>query len=129
VRTSTLRLSTSAGAARRARAHVTSLCNEWHAEEVADPAALVTSELVTNALLHGDGDPELVVQLTPDVLMISVGDASQRGTTASALPPSPIREHGRGLLLVDAVTDSWGVVPDDRGGKVIWAALRRRVTA
>ena len=88
---------------------------------VADDAALVVTELVTNALLHGGPPVRLRLRPLPAGVRLEVAD---RGADR----PVPVRRSsvamtGRGLALVDALTRSWGVDEDDRGGKVVWAEL------
>lgn len=87
---------------------------------LSDDAALVVSELVTNAQLHGELPGCLRLRLRRDRLRIEVED---RGRT---LPqPGGLAEHavtGRGLGLVSALARDWGVDPVP-GGKVVWAEL------
>jgi len=85
-----------------------------------DTAALLTSELVTNALLHARSAPELRVILVAGRLRVSVSDDTP-------LPPTPKRygtdaATGRGLLLVETMASAWGTdVSGD--GKVVWFEL------
>jgi len=81
---------------------------------------LLTSELVTNALLHARSAPELDVRLAGGRLRVAVFDA----TTAA-----PVRKRygkdaatGRGLLLIESMATAWGTEPVD-GGKVVWFEL------
>ncbi|MGD0607488.1 MAG: hypothetical protein ABSA53_28385, partial [Streptosporangiaceae bacterium] len=39
-------------------------------------------------------------------------------------PPGPLTEHGRGLLIVTALSHQWGTHPAPNGGKYTWATLR-----
>ena len=78
---------------------------------------LVTSELATNAVLHARTPFEVRVLAAPDCLRVEVTDRS---------PTLPvIKDHGteaptgRGLKILDAIADRWGVEPTD-GGKVVW---------
>ncbi|RVU22791.1 PAS domain S-box protein [Streptomyces antnestii] len=103
-----------------ARHMIRAAVRAWGAGERADEIELVADELITNALMHTDG---------PAVVTLRVITASDRRLrvdvedTSSALPRR--REagedgvSGRGLLLVDLLTDVWGV--DARGsGKCVW---------
>ncbi|WP_328665458.1 ATP-binding protein [Streptomyces sp. NBC_00322] len=65
-------------------------------------AALVISELLTNAVMHGHSEMTLVIALTGSVLEITVTDHGKPKT--SSTPPSDADEHGRGLVIVSAVT-------------------------
>jgi anti-sigma regulatory factor (Ser/Thr protein kinase) len=88
-----------------------------------DDALLLTSELVTNAVLHGRSEVCVEVEVLRATVRISVFDENSRH-------PSPVSEDpdaldGRGLALVDAVAERWGV--DDRPmGKAVWFELGRR---
>ncbi|MEV4860671.1 ATP-binding protein [Streptomyces ossamyceticus] len=97
-------------------------------EHLVLPAALCTSELVTNVHLHTKGTAMLRVRLTPTRLRVSVFDES-------ADPPVVVRPAagvaacwGRGLALVDEMADGWGVA-DGRAGrfaKGVWFELGSR---
>lgn len=95
-------------------------------EDTCDTAALVVSELVTNAILHTASDV-VVCELhdEDDLVRIAVRD---QGCAAGEPRPSPVRaeeEHGRGLLLVDALADAWGA--HEHGfGLLVWAELPRQ---
>lgn len=92
----------------------------WGARERADEIELVADELITNALMHTEGAAIVTLrQLTgaDRRLRVDVED------TSSALPRR--REagmsgvSGRGLMLVDLLTDVWGVEARG-GGKCVW---------
>ncbi|MGW4646748.1 ATP-binding protein [Kitasatospora sp. NPDC004289] len=93
----------------------------WGVPELADTAELLTSELVTNALLHTERGAVLDAVLSPEHrLRIEVQDGTTR------LPGRRIASEtatsGRGLQLVEALADDWGV--QLRGdGKVTWFEL------
>jgi len=98
------RAPTAAGSARHV---VKKHFNDLLADETLDDALLVVSELVTNALRHGDGDIELRVAFDGQRLRGEVTDQGIRFT-------QPLREHasgqigGHGLHLVGCIADSWG---------------------
>lgn len=96
--------------------------DQWGVPELADTAELLTSELVTNALLHTGQGAVFDAVLTADLrLRIEVQD----GTARLPRRREPVAEYatsGRGLLLVEALADDWGV--QLRGdGKVTWFEL------
>ncbi|MCX5167550.1 SpoIIE family protein phosphatase [Streptomyces antibioticus] len=93
----------------------------WKVEEVTDAALLVVSELVTNALVHTQGPVQVDLTLRGDRVRVAVSDASPR---APAKPVSVDWEStgGRGLLLVEAMSDSFGTVPV-AGGKQVWSEI------
>lgn len=91
-----------------------------------DTAALVISELVTNAVVH-TASSRVVCELHDhdDVLRIAVRD---EGCAPGEPRPSPQRaeeEHGRGLLLVDAMCRAWGA-QEHGPGLLVWAELPRQ---
>lgn len=89
----------------------------WKIEEAADTALLVVSELVTNALVHTQGPVQVDLMLRGDRVRVSVSESSPR---APAKPVIVDREStgGRGLLLVEAVSEAFGTVPV-AGGKQV----------
>lgn len=83
---------------------------------------VVVSELVTNSVLHATSTTRVLVRVGPAVVRVEVHDAD---------PTLPVRRHpdpdtvtGRGLMLVEALTDRWGAAPAD-DGKVVWFELDR----
>ncbi|MFI1829413.1 SpoIIE family protein phosphatase [Streptomyces sp. NPDC020412] len=107
-------------ALRSARRMVRSAVEAWGGRARADEIELVADELTTNALLHTDGGASVTVRVLSGPqrrLRVEVEDLS------SALPrrrdAGESGVSGRGLLLVDRLTDAWGV--DPRGsGKSVW---------
>jgi len=108
-------------AAREARRFVT----EHLADLVADGTlTLLTSELVTNGVLHARTHLRLGVMAGDDRVLITCGDDDPDG--APAVPPKDdARPSGRGLMLVNAMASQWGVHRSD-GGKTVWFTLPRR---
>jgi anti-sigma regulatory factor (Ser/Thr protein kinase) len=91
-------------------------------EHSIDRARVVTSELVTNAVLHAGTVLELTIRVD-DVCFIEVADG-----VPSALPQlaerGELRPGGMGLYLVDALAGEWGVERDPTR-KVVWARLSK----
>ncbi|MEV5174892.1 ATP-binding protein [Streptomyces flaveolus] len=111
------------GAVRRARAAVRSQLHGWHLDCVADLAALLVSELVTNSLRHATG-PIGVRLVRPAGL-----DGTLRVEVSDPLPDLPRErvahpedESGRGLQLVAGSSLNWGTRPG-AGGKTVWFEL------
>ncbi|MCF1593866.1 ATP-binding protein [Streptomyces muensis] len=95
---------------------------------VTERAEQIVAELAANAALHGrvnGRDFRLTVALdaTAGVLRIAVTDArGERIPSPPAECGTPLdTESGRGLLLVIALADRWGVEPYPPGGKTVWA--------
>jgi len=99
----------------------------WGLEVLTDRAELALSELLTNVWRHtrpnGDGqrNAQITVTRTPDGVALLVHDSDP------ALPhlrsAGGSEESGRGLQLVKAVADKFGVSPSPSGGKDVWLSL------
>ncbi|WBB64527.1 ATP-binding protein [Streptomyces sp. WMMC500] len=108
----------------RAREFVVGLLAPGVEAGVADDIRVCVSELATNALRHTPPGREFLVRVLPrdDVLRIEVHDA---GTgTPHLCAPSGSGDRGRGLRLVDALADDWGVSARSGPGKAVWAEFK-----
>ncbi|MER6385607.1 SpoIIE family protein phosphatase [Streptomyces sp. NPDC001250] len=109
-------------AVRHARRFTRRTLRTWGVSpDTMDAALLVVSELVTNALVHTDGQVRLDMSLVNHRLRLAVADSSPR----SPVKPTSIgweATGGRGILLVEAVSAAWGTLPVS-GGKQVWADL------
>ncbi|MFJ6616706.1 ATP-binding protein [Kitasatospora sp. NPDC091335] len=105
------------------RRRLRSALSHWGVSELSDTAELLSSELVTNALLHtGKGAVFDAVLGSDHRLRIEVQDGASRLPGRRRDPAGEYATSGRGLLLVEALADSWGV--QLRGeGKVTWFEL------
>lgn len=90
-------------------------------EDSAEVAELLLSELVTNALVHTDHGAVVTVKVAPATLRVEVRDFVT-GLTMSYIPNADDGTHGRGLVLVHALADAWGVTAHALG-KVVWFEL------
>ena len=113
-------LTSSGTEARRARGLVSGAC-EGLPEELIDKARLLTSELVTNALMYGSGELEMRVRASPDEVSVEVFDQSDEDP--HLLPLDPDLPRGSGLRLVEAIASNWGVSHFPRG-KAVWFVVR-----
>ena len=111
-------------AAREARAETRTVLSRWRVTELLDPVLLTVSELVGNAVRHGRPPVQVLLRRTSRAVRVEVHDEASVVLPDAALPASS-SESGRGLFLVDAVSDQTGVedVPGD--GKVTWASFDR----
>ncbi|MCW5249385.1 MULTISPECIES: ATP-binding protein [unclassified Streptomyces] len=95
-------------------------------EDTRDTAALVVSELVTNAIVH-TASAHIVCELhdDDDLVRIAVRDEGcAPGRPQPSADRQPEDEHGRGLLLVDALCEAWGA-HEHGPGLLVWAELTR----
>jgi len=92
-----------------------------HADQI-DLAALLTSELVTNAYLHARTESRVSVRVS-DVVHVEVFDSGAGGVALLAADVS--EAHGRGLQIVDALADRWGHDDGPEGSRV-WFELVRQ---
>jgi anti-sigma regulatory factor (Ser/Thr protein kinase) len=108
---------------RVARAFVQARCAAVGlSDERCDDALLLTSELVTNAVLHGRSDVCIELGVDDDRLRIAVLDENSRHPVPVVEDPNAL--DGRGLALVDALSVRWGV--EERPmGKAVWFELGR----
>ncbi len=91
-------------------------------DEVCEAAALVASELASNSVRHAASAFELRIEKTPEQIRIEVED---EGSGKPALQsPGPTDTSGRGLRIVEAFADEWGVIPRDQAsGKTVWVTI------
>jgi Histidine kinase-like ATPase domain len=120
----TIALRADADSPAMARRFVTQTCANWGVSRLAKLASLIASELVTNAVVHARTPSVMGLQLQPTALNLSVRDSDPRpmhrpipGATGAHN-----RDHGRGLLILDAMADGWGCM-STATGKVVWATI------
>jgi anti-sigma regulatory factor (Ser/Thr protein kinase) len=110
-----------------ARLHTRQILWEWGLADLCESGELLVSELTTNAVRVSQSlDPASPVRLwllsDKQCLIVVVWDSS---------PRRPVRmdvvgdaEGGRGLLLVEAISENWGwFTPRDIGGKCVWCEV------
>ncbi|MFY1671851.1 SpoIIE family protein phosphatase [Plantactinospora sp. WMMB334] len=102
----------------RVRHWMTAQLNLWGVpEQVVGAAVLCTSELTTNALLHAGTAARVEIDLSPERLLVSVADSGTRGAVAPARTEK-LSSRGRGLGLIEQLSDAWGTDPTVRGSTV-----------
>jgi len=90
--------------------------------ELIQAAELMTSELATNCIQHAKTDFELAIDAREQI-RVEVRDGDQGQPTVQF--PTPEDQSGRGLRIVDAMSDTWGVIRSAQG-KTVWFALQAR---
>lgn len=108
-----------------ARHVVTEALRAWRAPQDADDVALLVTELVADVVDHvgGDGTLSLELEYSDGWLRIAVTDGSAVRPVVGELRGDQPR--GRGMQIVDAIADHWGVEDVD-GGKRVWFVLSPR---
>jgi serine phosphatase RsbU (regulator of sigma subunit)/anti-sigma regulatory factor (Ser/Thr protein kinase) len=107
----------------RVRQWMTTRLREWNLpESVIGAAILCTSELTTNALLHAGTPAHVHIDLNAERLLVSVADTGTRGSVIRAHTDT-MSSRGRGLGLIEELSDSWGTDPSVRGSTVWFEML------
>lgn len=116
---------------REARLWLRELLGRWDVADVTDAAALLLTELVTNAVVHAQSQVHVVASVADGMLEVGVTDqarpshlvpASVTPGQPSEIPLAGLAERGRGLALVTHLADAWGVADLGRG-KQVWFRL------
>lgn len=109
--------------ARAARRLVEHALAAWALDALVDDASLVVTELVANAAVHARGDAIRVTvsRLEKGGAEVAVADKSH--TRPTRRTPGPEEISGRGLLLIDAIAETWGT-DTTSWGKRTWAEVR-----
>ncbi|MFB7088669.1 ATP-binding protein [Streptomyces sp. NPDC056296] len=109
----------------QARDFATATLAGWGRGERIEDVRLCVSELATNALVHGTvSDHGFLVRLDAedDVVRLEVHDSRcERPKTGEATDTDL---SGRGLILVDALADDWGVQDRTPLGKIVWSSFK-----
>ena len=110
-----------------ARAWTRRILREWELTGLSDSAEVVVSELTTNAMLASrpQDRPSIRLSLTLDQGELGIFVRDYAPGTPQPADAGDGDEHGRGLLLVEAMSSRSGWYPskDGTAGKVVWAAL------
>ncbi|MEV5546442.1 ATP-binding protein [Streptomyces sp. NPDC052309] len=118
-----------ATAARKARAFVSETLQRWEIGDRLPDVLLCTGELAANVCLHtmpGTGDFLVGVSMCHNTVRVAVHDQDPRLPQPRAADEEATA--GRGLLLVEGLSDRWGVDLQPPVGKAIWADFKIAVT-
>lgn len=116
----TLWLQPSTLAPGRARHWLAEWCAHWGCTDIEDDAALLVSELITNAALHARTTITVSARFSGNELRVAVAD--RQPGEVSGVMPAQSSETGRGLPIVEAIAETWGV-RSHRAGKFVWFTL------
>lgn len=109
----------------QAREFATATLSRWGRGERIDDVRLCVSELATNALVHGTiSDHGFLVRLDAedDVVRLEVHDSRRERPKTRDAADTDL--SGRGLVLVDALADDWGVRDRTPLGKIVWSSFK-----
>ncbi|MEU5042459.1 ATP-binding protein [Streptomyces griseorubiginosus] len=109
------------GAVPETRRALRELLRQWGRPGRSEIAELLTSELVTNALVHTDRDAVVTATVGPQALRVEVRDFVAHRPRVR-IPEAGESTHGRGLVLVQSLADAWGVRAHGVG-KSVWFEL------
>lgn len=117
-------LTVGAHSARHLRQILRLLLHAWRMPELTDGAGLALTELASNVIRHVPGRRcTILIARRPEGIRVEVDDKSPR-LPRTADEGSELTENNRGLLLIEGVTDRWGVArnpdPAARPGKTVW---------
>lgn len=117
------RLPAQGSSVKEARHRIGERLRQWGVgESVDDDAALVISELFTNALVHTESSEITCrVQTTAHTVYLAITDQGLGPTGPQVREPDA--ESGRGLILVNALAEVWGVTNEHGTGRTVWAIL------
>lgn len=116
-----LRLSGDPTSAARARRFVSGVMHSWRMSSLAGgDIELLVSEVVGNAIRHGEAPFVVLVRYDGTCVRVEVGDGSAE--LPRKLQPGPDATGGRGVHIVETVASDWGVVTT-RSGKRVWFEL------
>ncbi len=104
-------------AANQARRHVRQKLLAWELDELVDPVVLLTSEVVTNALLHAR--PVITVSVQRDGAGVRVEVCDGSGVQPVRRRRSVTATTGRGVQMLESVSDGWGSTALGEG-KLVW---------
>jgi anti-sigma regulatory factor (Ser/Thr protein kinase) len=99
---------------------VTRTLSDWSCGHLADDAALLVSELVTNAVVHARSDVALRLWRTGSGVRVEIADRNPKPVVRRPVDPEAV--GGRGLHLVDTLARDWGVRRAEPG-KAVWFEL------
>jgi anti-sigma regulatory factor (Ser/Thr protein kinase) len=107
-----------------ARKLVRTALSAWNLEELSDAGALLVSELVANAVKHTDSRHVRVVISRPRERFVRIAVVDKSRTMPEIKQSNgDLSTSGRGLILIDALSDRWGT-DLFRWGKRVWGELK-----
>jgi anti-sigma regulatory factor (Ser/Thr protein kinase) len=124
--TGSVRLAPTAGASDTARRFLRGQMRTWALDGLGGVTELLTSELVTNVVQHVGSPMTVRISCDASIVRVEVDDDSAEPPVLTHADPSS--EHGRGLMLVNALASDWGTV-GTANGKTVWFELDTHTAA
>jgi anti-sigma regulatory factor (Ser/Thr protein kinase) len=121
-------LAADVSSARRARSFVTHQLIEHRLPYLVDEVRLVASELATNAVVHAATEFTVVLEGKATSVLLTVSDGSSGALRPLDIAPATAAS-GRGLHIVNIVSQEWGVGDLEGSSKSVWARFARRPAA
>ena len=109
--------------ASKAREFVCLHLRDHHEVELVDDVRLVVSELATNAVAHAQTPFVVTVSLTDELVLVVIQDTSTSVPVRRS--PEATDLSGRGLMIVELLSQDWGTHTDVEGTKSVWASFSR----
>jgi anti-sigma regulatory factor (Ser/Thr protein kinase) len=119
VRTASFTLAPVSRSSASAREALRDVLGSWADEEIRADAALLLTELVANGVRHARSTMQIQLTVEHDVLRAEVRDSS----ALNPIPRDPDEHGGRGVLILNALASSWGVLGHPDAGKTVWFEL------
>jgi CheY-like chemotaxis protein len=95
----------------------------WTDDERIEDIVLCVSELVTNAVVHAESGPRVLVHVRPAVIHVEISDDSETHPVVRGAGPQ--ETSGRGMSILSAYSDRWGSLRRSGGGKTVWFEVAR----
>jgi serine/threonine-protein kinase RsbW len=109
--------------ARDARGFAREAVGRLGLDEFADRVESLVGELAVNAVLHARTDYSVLITVPREgMIRVQLEDSNVEPPRRKETTGQDLLMHGRGLVLIDALADRWGVITSD-GGKCIWAEV------
>ncbi|WP_390899257.1 ATP-binding protein [Streptomyces mirabilis] len=122
------------GCAQQVRRVISAHLRYWRRSSLSDAVLLATTEAFANAVTHGSRTPGDLITVAMEnsnvQLRVSISDEAPGRLPIVPSGTDSLAESGRGLALIEAFTDVWGVKPADEGlGKTVWFAFNTAAEA
>ncbi|WP_406013396.1 ATP-binding protein [Streptomyces sp. NBC_00984] len=109
----------------QARSFTSEALADWGLPDRAEDIRLCVSELATNALVHGTAPGHgFLVKLNADEDVVRLEVHDSRRQHPEARQAAGTDTSGRGLILVNALADGWGVEDRAPVGKIVWSCFK-----